>query len=719
MKTKYFPIFLFVSILYFITGCQKLDKNQIKTPIAEKGILNLSEYDFSQTFGLEGEWEFYANELLNPQDSTTWKNLKKHYQKVPSTWNEHQIDGKKLSSFGYGTYKLVIILPHRVPTLALKLLSFGTAYEIYINGRFVGKNGKVGNNKESYEPYMLPQIIPFTNYTEKIEILIHIANFDHKDGGFWNEVRLGDANIIQIQRDKLVAIDLILTGCFMIMAVYHLGMFLLRRKDLAAFYFSWVNFFFALRTLLTDEKYLLHLFPTLSWDFTYRLESISIYAALIFYVMFFRAMYKDDFARWSKNILVGISLLLITVIITTNPYIFSEALSLGYFLLILAGIYGLYVLRKAMLNQKLGAGALLFGFLVLFSAVLNDILNDFKVIHTIALSSYGLLAFAFLQSFALSVRYAKAFTEVEELSTTLERKVENRTADLNEKTKIIERKNEALETQKNLIQKKNESTSASINYASRIQQAILGSPEAITSNFKESFIFLQPRDVVSGDFYWFTEVKRTGTNAQGEDNKTLFFKVIAAGDCTGHGIPGAFMTVLANTLLDEIINENRITQPAKILSLLDRKLLMKLQKQGVNDGMDIGVLIFDDENKKVTFSGANNGMYYIRNGELHQVDAAKCPIGGDMKMYKDKKKFENKVIDYEEGDIFYLFSDGYQDQFGGKDNLKYYKKNFRNFLLSISHLPLKQQREELLNEHLRWRSGQLQTDDILVIGIKV
>jgi serine phosphatase RsbU (regulator of sigma subunit) len=112
-------------------------------------------------------------------------------------------------------------------------------------------------------------------------------------------------------------------------------------------------------------------------------------------------------------------------------------------------------------------------------------------------------------------------------------------------------------------------------------------------------------------------------------------------------------------------------------------------------------------------------LYYVRNGELIQVEASKCPIGGDVLKYKDKKKFENTTIDYQKGDIFYLFSDGYQDQFGGPDNLKYYKKNFRNFLLNISHLPLKQQREELLNEFNRWKGNYAQTDDILVIGIKV
>jgi serine phosphatase RsbU (regulator of sigma subunit) len=705
-------------LFIFLNACQNQNQ-KISNTIAKKGTLNLEKWSPSQSINLEGEWAFYPQQFLKPDDSTTWKKYNKYYLEVPAIWGNQKINGKYLEDWNFGTYHLRIHLPQHLPTLALKLLSLGTAYEIYINGKFIAKNGSVGKDRNSSIPYMLPQVVTFTNYTETIDILVYISNFHYRDGGFWNSIKFGEANTIQAERDRLVAVDLILAGCFIIMAIYHVGMFLLRRKDLAAFYFSWVNIFFAFRILLTDEKYFLHLFPSLPWELTFRAENITIYGALLFYVLFFRSMYKQEFSKLVRNILVISSLFLILLLIFTPTYIFSEFLIIGNIILILAIFYGLYILLNASNHQKSGASVLFAGLLVLFLTFTNEFLVDYKILSTNIFSSYGLLLFVFLQSFGLSVRYAQAFTQVEDLTKTLERKVEVRTFDLEEKAKIIEKKNQDLEKQKLIIEKKNETMQASVNYASRIQQAILGNPDAIASNFKESFIILQPRDTVSGDFYWFTEVKRTGTNAQGEENKTLFFKVIAAGDCTGHGIPGAFMTVLANALLDEIVNENKITQPAKILSLLDRKLLMKLQKQGVNDGMDISLLIFDEENKKVTFSGANNPLYYVRNGELIQVEASKCPIGGDALKYKDKKKFENTTIDYQKGDIFYLFSDGYQDQFGGPDNLKYYKKNFRNFLLNISHLPLKQQREELLNEFNRWKGNYAQTDDILVIGIKV
>ncbi|NJO03629.1 MAG: SpoIIE family protein phosphatase [Bacteroidia bacterium] len=315
-----------------------------------------------------------------------------------------------------------------------------------------------------------------------------------------------------------------------------------------------------------------------------------------------------------------------------------------------------------------------------------------------------------------SIRYARSFSKVEELTESLEQRVWERTAEIFHQNRALELQKNEIIKQNKIIAKKNEDVTASINYASRIQRAILGSQEAIVSNFKESFIFLAPRDIVSGDFYWYTEVKRSGSNKAGIERQTIFFKVIVAADCTGHGIPGAFMTVMGSALLDEIINENKVTNPSRILSILDRKLLMKLQRHNVHDGMDLAILFFDDENRRISFAGANNPLYYVRDGELHQIPGSKFPVGSSQ--YNVRKKFDTYNLDYQEGDVFYIFSDGFQDQFGGVRGRKYYKKRFREFLLSISHLPMKEQRSRIQQEFETWKGNLSQTDDILVIGVR-
>lgn len=685
------------------------------SPVAYKGMLDLREWDFKQypSVTLDGQWEFYWQKYLITDSIFDIREEDKMYIQVPGSWNGYNVDKKKLNGIGYATYRLVILLNRDHPNLSLKLQSFGSAYELFIDGKLEVQNGIVGKSINSTVPYALPIVHTFgrDKFTNELVITIQVANFHHKEGGFWLSARLGESNYIKASRDRLVAVDILLVGGFLILSVYHLGIFLLRRRtDYAALYFSIVGVLIGLRVLLTDEKYLLHLFPFLPWELTIRLEYLTLFLSFAFYSMFFYSIYEKEYSKIVLRITQILSFFLSLLVLITPPIIFTETLLFVQMVALAGGLYFLYALFKAAMKMKAGSKVFIAGFIVLFLTASNDILHNLYVIRTGYFASYGLLFFIFAQSFVLSIRYASSYSEIEEHSEDLEKQVAVSTSE-------IIAKNQALEEQKQELEKKNQNITASINYASRIQQAIIGSEEAVTSNFRDSFILFEPKDIVSGDFFWYTEVKRSSSNLPGAEHKTLFFKIVAAADCTGHGIPGAFMTVLGNALLDEIINENRITNPGKVLSLLDRKLLMKLQKQNVNDGMDISMLIFDDENKKVTFSGANNPLYYVKNGQMNVVKGSKFPIGSSQ--YKMAKKFETHSIDLEEEDRYYIFSDGFQDQFGGEDGRKYYTKNFREFLQSICHLPMKDQKNLLKEELLRWKGDNPQTDDILVIGIKV
>ncbi|SFF57974.1 PP2C family protein-serine/threonine phosphatase [Thermoflexibacter ruber] len=271
------------------------------------------------------------------------------------------------------------------------------------------------------------------------------------------------------------------------------------------------------------------------------------------------------------------------------------------------------------------------------------------------------------------------------------------------------------ESYEKMIEKKNENITDSLKYAQRIQKAILGNEEEVLCNFKEGFIFFKPRDIVSGDFFWFSQLF---FNTEERSSK----RILIAADCTGHGVPGAFMTVMGNALLDEIINEKCITTPHLILHELDRKIVATLQKQNFNqsDGMDMVILVIeekDDNTKWVHWAGAKNPLYYVRNRQLHEIKGDKFPIGGNQS--KIAKTFNTHTFELKDDYIFYLFTDGFQDQFGGKENRKYMVKHFRNFLFEISHLPLSVQKEKLEQEFTSWKGEREQTDDVLVIGVSV
>ena len=267
-------------------------------------------------------------------------------------------------------------------------------------------------------------------------------------------------------------------------------------------------------------------------------------------------------------------------------------------------------------------------------------------------------------------------------------------------------KNKIISEQKHLVEEKNKDITDSINYAKKIQEAILPPKELKYQIFENAFVFFKPRDIVSGDFYWFS--LKNGK------------RIIAAVDCTGHGVPGAFMSMIGNTFLTEIIEGKGITEPAEILSEM-RHLVIKALKQTDNsteskDGMDMSLLCFDDEKKTVEYAGANNPMWMMRNGECIEYKADSRPIG----YYLGKGlPFTNHKIDYQTGDTFYIFTDGYADQFGGEKGKKLKYKPFKEILIAIQNEPMLKQ-EEILNEKFdTWKRNLDQIDDVLIIGVRV
>ena len=265
--------------------------------------------------------------------------------------------------------------------------------------------------------------------------------------------------------------------------------------------------------------------------------------------------------------------------------------------------------------------------------------------------------------------------------------------------KILEEKNELISHQKQEI-------TDSIRYASRIQNAILPSENLLNTALKEHFVLFLPRDIVSGDFYWFTK----------KDNKM----VLVAADCTGHGVPGAFMSMLGVSFLYEIVNKEGIMQPAQILNMLRELVKVTLSQTGKQneqkDGMDISLSLLDLKKMRLEWAGAYNPLYLIRKGELIEYKADKMPVAIHI---NDDKTFTNNEIELQAGDTFYMFSDGFPDQFGGQDGRKFMSKRFKELLVEINHLSMEEQKNTLHQAHLKWREGYEQIDDVVIFGVRV
>lgn len=278
---------------------------------------------------------------------------------------------------------------------------------------------------------------------------------------------------------------------------------------------------------------------------------------------------------------------------------------------------------------------------------------------------------------------------------------------VDEKTLLLKKEKEVVEHIKSELEEKNKDITDSINYAKRIQEAILPSKEAILKIFPQAFILYKPKDIVSGDFYWFTET---------EDHY-----LVAAIDCTGHGVPGAFMSLIASTLLKEIVSGKKVFVPSKILQELNNSIIEVLKQNdsdsSTRDGMDMSICCIDKKKSKLIFAGAARPLYFIRNKELIDTKGQGYPIGGHYGLMN--LTYSDTEMDLQKDDLFYIFSDGYADQFRDGDKKKFTTKRLKSLLTEISDDDMSIQKEKLDTAFENWKGTGSQIDDILIIGIKI
>ncbi|MCG8573750.1 MAG: YfiR/HmsC family protein [Flavobacteriales bacterium] len=251
------------------------------------------------------------------------------------------------------------------------------------------------------------------------------------------------------------------------------------------------------------------------------------------------------------------------------------------------------------------------------------------------------------------------------------------------------------------VEEKNKEIISSIKYAKRIQQAVLPTDQTIKQFLPNSFILYSPKDIIGGDFYWMQE-----------QNGRIYF---AVADCTGHGVPGAILSVMFSNWLTKIVKELHITDPGKILDKAVEILEQRLTTENVLDGMDVTLCSIDKNEKTLRFAGAHNSLYFFRKGEFQELKANKQPVA----RYESRVPFTTHTMQLEDGDTFYLFSDGYHDQFGGEKGKKFTKKRFRDLLANVHQNDIASQRQLLEKELQNWQGKMEQIDDICVMGLKV
>lgn len=703
-------------------------------PIIENGYVDLSEYDFEKmgNFHLNGQWKFFWQEFLSLDQIES--NIEYSLLEVPKNWKNQTHKDILLPADGYGTYYLKIIInkKYRNDIFLLKTRYIPNASKIYINNKLVGSGGEIGNTKETMVPSLDIDLNEFIIHNDTLNIVVHASNFQLYKGGLYYEIELGKSKTISHSISSNNAKIFFILGTIFLMILYYLILFILRRKERSSLYFSMLCFWIAAYTLCLSDLYY-SILPFTNFAFDFKLKHISIYFALLSMSLYIYNLYRIEFKKIVLKIILAICLVGIVSMIILNTKINSYLFDYFRWFGVLVTMFIIYVIIRAKIKKREGASIFIIGLLIILIAVINDSLLSKGIISSIDLLPVAMFLFLFLQTFLLSSRFTKSFAKTEELTEeltyinkNLEGIVEERTHEISMQKHEIEEKNEELkqlveevtsqrdeiEAQRDLVTEQKEhieeihnEVSQSIDYATRLQSAILPDPEILKKITTDHFVLFQPKDKVSGDFFWWAHV---------EDHT-----VITAADCTGHGVPGAFMSMLGISFLREIVLKEYITHPGVVLRRLRKEIIKSLKQRGVSgeqkDGMDMALIAINHETNMLQFAGANNPLYLIRNGEFTEYKPDKMPIA----IYDRMDNYTVQEIQLISGDQLYLFSDGYPDQFGGPKGKKFMYKRFKELLTEISSKSMYEQKSILEKEFNNWKGETEQIDDVVVLGIKI
>jgi PAS domain S-box-containing protein len=410
-----FPLVSFLGVLFLVACPSGWARKE--APKAIQGVLDLTQWDFAQDgpVQLSGEWEFYWKRHLRPADFSQKDPPElTGFIRVPGIWNGYTVGGEKIAGDGYATYRLQVLLGSSGERLALKFLDVATAFAVYVNGHKLLSSGVPGTTRQTTRPQFYPQVVDFQPVSAHIDIVILVSNFHHRKGGAWEAIRFGAVADLRASRERAVSLGIFLFGSILIMGLYHLGLFVLRRKEKSPLYFGVFCLLMMVRILTTGERYLVQLFPDFPWDILTKMAYLSYYLAIPVFAMFFRTLFVHELSKKALYIIALVTLPFSGVVLGTPAQVYSHTVQAFQILTVLIFLYGIYLLVHAAIQKREGALIFLTGFLVLFATTLNDILYANLLIYTTYLSPIGLFTFIFSQAFLLSHRFSKAFAIVED-----------------------------------------------------------------------------------------------------------------------------------------------------------------------------------------------------------------------------------------------------------------------------------------------------------------
>ncbi|MCB1644035.1 MAG: response regulator [Pseudomonadales bacterium] len=384
-----------------------------EAPQAENGLIDLSDWNFNREgpVRLNGGWEFYWNQFLTGTDLLVAEKSRKDSIYVPGGWNGQEINGHSLPGTGYATYRLNVLVGARQP-YALKIPDIGTAYRLYADNQLLSETGKIANSRERAQASYYPAIVNFTPQTNRIELVFLVSNFHHRLGGIWLPIEFGLPEQLSARRENQLARDLLLFGAILIIGLYNIALYWLRRESPSNLYLGLFCIFLAVRTLAIGDRFLTRLLD-LPFEWFLRVEYLSWYWAISAFTAFLYSVFPREFNR-TFSLIIHLLVACGTLLVLLSPtYVFSMSAPTYQVLTILSLVYGAYCLVLAGIRKREGALILLAAYAILFYSIVNDILVNAGITNNALLVELGLFTFILCQSILISYRFTQSFKTIE------------------------------------------------------------------------------------------------------------------------------------------------------------------------------------------------------------------------------------------------------------------------------------------------------------------
>lgn len=465
---RFLPIIAFAVIMLIVslspsrTALAEEAPSPSSKPVAAHGEIDLSQWNFERDgiASLDGQWEFYWQQLLTPgdfaQQDKSMKNTKvtagaPAYYPVPQVWKaDDRLGAQSPSHYGYATYRLHIRLkePLAKSNLSLYIPGAATAYNLWINGELAAQVGTVGTSLDSMVPKFIPTATTFRPQTAELTLVIQVSNYVQRKGGLWDEVHLGTQKDVERRLYGKLVRELLVTGVLGAMGIYHLFLYFMRRKEPSTLWFGGICLMMVARGIVTGQVVLVSIIPGFPWEIAVKMEYLSIIGALQFLVLFVRSQFPNEMRRGFVRISLALLMPFALFVLATPARIYTETLVVLNVLIVVIFMYSIAVFTIATLKKRQGSLTNFIGLMIFFAASVNEILYFAHIVYTGSWLTFGLVGFLFTQSINLASVYSKSFQRVERLSeelaesnASLEVKVAERTRHLEEAKRELETAN--------------------------------------------------------------------------------------------------------------------------------------------------------------------------------------------------------------------------------------------------------------------------------------